>query len=191
MKELRKLRGAIVGLGSIGQRHCRNLERLGVAPPVVVRRPQGRNPAFTPPPGASVATSDAEAIAAGIDFALICNPTRFHVAAARQYLAAGVAVLVEKPISDRQEDARQLVEESLALWNDRLHGVLHAISSRLRRGAGGGSAPASSAARSTRRRGSKATCRPGIPGRITRCRMRRERTLAAGPCAPSTMRSTS
>ena len=112
MKELTKLRGAIVGLGSIGQRHCRNLERLGAAPPVVVRRAERRNPAFAPPPGALVATSDAEAIAVGIDFAVICNPTRFHVAAARQYLAAGVPVLVEKPISDREEDARQLVEES-------------------------------------------------------------------------------
>lgn len=112
MKELRKLRGAVVGLGSIGQRHCQNLARLGAAAPVVVRRPEGRNPAFTPPAGASVATSDAEAIAAGVDFAVICNPTRFHVAAARQYLAAGVPILVEKPLSDREEDARQLVEES-------------------------------------------------------------------------------
>ena len=56
--------------------------------------------------------SDAEAIAAGIDFAVICNPSRFHADTARSYVAAGVPVLVEKPISDRCEDAGQLLEES-------------------------------------------------------------------------------
>ena len=61
---------------------------------------------------AQVVANDAEAIAAGIDFAPICNPTRFHVDTAHRYVAASIPVLVEKPISDQCDDAKQLVEDS-------------------------------------------------------------------------------
>ena len=57
-------------------------------------------------------TSDAEAVAGGLDFAVICNPTRLHVNTASYYLKAGIPVLVEKPISDRIEDAQRLIEEA-------------------------------------------------------------------------------
>jgi predicted dehydrogenase len=112
VKVLGQLRGAIVGFGSIGRRHGENLAKLGVTDLVVVRRTEGANPAFSPPPGARVVGSHAEAIAAGLDFALICNPTRFHVDAARHYLSAGVPVLVEKPLSDRADDAGRLVDKA-------------------------------------------------------------------------------
>ncbi len=112
MKQYQQLRGAIVGFGSIGRRHAENLKKLGVECLVVVRRPSGRNPAFTPPEGACIVASHAEAIAEGLDFAVICNPTRFHVDSALPYLAAGIPILMEKPISDRCEDARQLAEEA-------------------------------------------------------------------------------
>ncbi len=113
MKSIENLRGAIVGFGSIGHRHYQNLVALGTPPPVVVRRPEQRNAVFVPPTGTQVVTSDAEAIAAGIDFAIICNPTRFHADTACRYIAAGIPVLVEKPISDRCEDASQLVEDGI------------------------------------------------------------------------------
>jgi predicted dehydrogenase len=111
-KPIAELRGAVVGYGSIGRRHCDNLARLNVARRILVRRPEGQNPAFTPPAGVEVVTGHDEAIRAGLDFAIVCNPTRLHVETARQYLAAGIPVLVEKPISDDCSDARQLVAEA-------------------------------------------------------------------------------
>jgi predicted dehydrogenase len=112
MKRREELCAAIVGFGSIGRRHAENLKKLGVDRLVVVRRPSGRNPAFVPPAGARAVASHAEAIAEGPDFAVICNPTRLHVDSARPYLAAGIPILMEKPISDRSTDARQLAAEA-------------------------------------------------------------------------------
>ena len=112
MKRPEQLRAAIVGFGSIGRRHAENLGKLGVERLVVVRRPDGPNPAFMPPDGARVVAGHDEAIAEGPDFAVICNPTRFHVDSARPYLAAGIPILMEKPISDRSTDASQLAEEA-------------------------------------------------------------------------------
>jgi len=103
------LRVAVVGLGSIGRRHLENLGRLGVGRKLVVRRAHGVNPAFVPPADAIVAHSHAAALAAGPDAAIICNPTAEHVPAALEYVAAGVPVLVEKPISHRLDEAERLL----------------------------------------------------------------------------------
>ena len=103
------LRVAVVGLGSIGRRHLENLGRFGVGRKVVVRRSHGANAAFAPPADALVVHSHEAAIAAGLDAAIICNPTSEHVATAIEYLAAGVPVLVEKPISHRLDEAERLV----------------------------------------------------------------------------------
>lgn len=103
------LRVAVVGLGSIGRRHLENLGRLGVGRRIVVRRASGANSAFAPPPDALVVHSAAAALAGGLDAAIVCNPTSEHVRTALEYLAAGVPVLVEKPISHRLDEAEQLV----------------------------------------------------------------------------------
>ena len=103
------LRIAVVGLGSIGRRHLENLGRLGVGRKVVVRREHGANAAFAAPLDGQVVHSNEAALAAGLDAAIVCNPTSQHAATALEYLAAGVSVLVEKPISHRLDEAEQLV----------------------------------------------------------------------------------
>jgi spore coat polysaccharide biosynthesis protein SpsF (cytidylyltransferase family)/predicted dehydrogenase len=108
------LRVAVVGYGSIGRRHFHNLAALGVKNRLLVRRRENANAAFTVPPDAQVAHSNAEAIAKGIDLAILCNPTRLHVATARQYLEAGIAVLIEKPLCavDDLKAAEQLLHDA-------------------------------------------------------------------------------
>jgi predicted dehydrogenase len=106
---LQALRVAVVGLGSIGRRHLENLDRLGVARRVVVRRPRGANAAFEPPGGVAVGHSLQDALGDRLDAAIICNPTSLHVETALEYLEAGVAVLIEKPIAHRLEDAERLI----------------------------------------------------------------------------------
>lgn len=103
-------RVAVVGFGSIGRRHCDNLGRLGIARRVVVRRPDSRNPAFSPPGGVRVASSPREALDTGIDLAIVCTPTSLHVDGAMEFVQAGIPVLVEKPLCHRLADGQRLAE---------------------------------------------------------------------------------
>jgi predicted dehydrogenase len=109
-KSVSDLSIAVVGFGSIGNRHLENLGRLGVTRRTIVRRATGANSAFDPPPGVAVVHSAGEAIRHGLDAAIICNPTAMHVDTATEYLSAGVAVLIEKPVSHRLEEAERLLE---------------------------------------------------------------------------------
>lgn len=110
-KPLADLRVAIVGYGSIGRRHCDNLARLGVAQRVVVRRAEAANPAFSPSADIAVVHSCEAAIADGLDLAIVCNPTAHHVATTLEFIAAGVPVLIEKPLAHRLVDAERLLAE--------------------------------------------------------------------------------
>lgn len=108
MTKMRRV--AVVGLGSIGRRHCENLCRLGLAPPVIVRRPGSPNPAFVPPEDSAVVHSNAEALAAGVDLAIVCNPTSLHVGTALEYVEAGIPVVVEKPLAHSLAAGQRLAE---------------------------------------------------------------------------------
>ncbi|HEV3023028.1 MAG TPA: Gfo/Idh/MocA family oxidoreductase [Pirellulales bacterium] len=112
-KPLTSLRVAVVGYGSIGRRHCDNLGRLGVTRRIVVRRPNGANPAFVPPIDAAVVHSSQAALDTGLDLAIVCNPTSQHVETALEFVAEGVGVLVEKPISNDLRNAELLATETL------------------------------------------------------------------------------
>lgn len=68
------------------------------------------NPAFVPPADVLVVYSVQESIEAGLDLAVICNPTSWHATTARQFLEAGVPVLIEKPLAAHMGEATQLVD---------------------------------------------------------------------------------
>lgn len=106
------LRVAVVGYGSIGRRHADNLAALGVGQVVAVRRRENANPAFTPPNDVRIAESVHETIDAGVDLAIICNPTSLHTATAREYVAAGIPVLIEKPLSPSLAEAELFARDA-------------------------------------------------------------------------------
>lgn len=108
------LRVAIVGYGSIGQRHARNLAALGVRDCVLVRRRES-NPAFVHAPEMRVVHDHASAIQHGLDLAIVANPTSSHAQTALEFLEARVPVLVEKPIAHDLPTALALVERAEAL----------------------------------------------------------------------------
>lgn len=104
------LRGALLGLGMIGRHHARLLqttprvEFAGAVDP-------GGDPfrAVTDP--AKLFASTAELLAAGpVDFAIVAVPTDEHLSAVTELAAAGVHVLVEKPLAATTADARELTE---------------------------------------------------------------------------------
>lgn len=119
----------ILGLGSIGRRHVKNLRKLGVSEFIAVRSGRGR--AVSTDPGIQELRGLDAALEAKPDFALICTPPPNHVEAARQIAAAGCPFLLEKPISDSMEgvsDLAALVREqgiwTLVGFNLRFHPAL-------------------------------------------------------------------
>ena len=74
----------------------------------MVRRSAGAQGAFAPPADVEVVHSAEASFAAGVDLVIVCNPTRCHVDTALKCIAAGVPVLIEKPISDDLAAAEQL-----------------------------------------------------------------------------------
>jgi predicted dehydrogenase len=89
----------VVGLGSIGRRHLANLRQLRPNSRLaVLRRTGGENGP------ADLADEVFHSLEAALAFepkaAVIASPAPFHAEMARALLSAGIAVLIEKPVSD-------------------------------------------------------------------------------------------
>jgi predicted dehydrogenase len=104
------LRGAVLGLGMIGRHHARLLQTsprvsfAGAVDPGGDRYHAVHDPALVYP-------SIAALLDAGpLDFAIVAVPTEEHLAAVRELAAAGVHVLVEKPLAATTQEARELIE---------------------------------------------------------------------------------
>ncbi len=112
----------IAGLGSVGQRHVRNLRTLlGPGVELTAYRVRKLAPVLTEDMAVEAGT-DVEtrydiracdrledALAGRPDAVLVCNPTRHHVPVALAAAAAGCHLLVEKPLSDRYEGVEDLI----------------------------------------------------------------------------------
>jgi predicted dehydrogenase len=104
------LRGAVVGLGMIGRHHARILQAMrGVRFAGAVDPGGDRFRAVGDE--AMLHDSIAELLARGVpDFAVVAVPTEDHLPAVRELAAAGVAVLVEKPLAATVADGRELAD---------------------------------------------------------------------------------
>ena len=105
------MRFLVVGTGSVGLRHCRNLVTLGhevlawdVDP---TRRDEVRSV-----PSVEIAGGFHEALDAKPTAALICTPPSSHVKVARQALESGAHLFIEKPLAVTTSDAIPLVAEA-------------------------------------------------------------------------------
>jgi predicted dehydrogenase len=113
----------VAGLGSIGQRHVRNLRTLLGAEAEIIAYRVRRSPEVLTEdrgiePGGSVeekygikAYADLEeALAQRPAAAIVCNPTSLHHAVALAAARAGCHLLIEKPLSDRYEGVEALID---------------------------------------------------------------------------------
>jgi predicted dehydrogenase len=104
------LRGAVLGLGMMGRHHARILQSnpamrfAGAVDPGGDRFGAVRDGALV------FASVDALLAAGAPDFAVIAVPTEEHLRAVGELAAAGVHVLVEKPLAATADDARELIE---------------------------------------------------------------------------------
>ncbi|MBU0686374.1 MAG: Gfo/Idh/MocA family oxidoreductase [Candidatus Margulisbacteria bacterium] len=97
----------IVGCGSIGQRHLRNLISLGhevfgcEINPQLAEQIQKKH-------GINVFKSLEEALTQRYDGALICSPTSLHVPIAIKLAQKGINLFIEKPLSNNLDDIDKL-----------------------------------------------------------------------------------
>jgi predicted dehydrogenase len=115
------LRALLVGLGSIGQRHARNLRALlGADVELLAYRTRGLSHVIAEGGVATQKESVAdrlaireftkldEALAHRPTVAFICNPTRLHLPVAQRLAEAGCHLFIEKPLSDTLEGVEEL-----------------------------------------------------------------------------------
>ena len=104
IKGWRDLSVLIVGCGSIGKRHARVLNGLGVrdiraCDPVL----EQRNTLLAQVPSAKLYDAYDSALTDSPDTVLICTPSQMHIPMAVEAIEAGCHVLCEKPLSDTTE----------------------------------------------------------------------------------------
>jgi len=117
------MRCLVVGLGSIGQRHVRNLRTLcGDTLEIIAFRVRRDTPLLSDTMGVEAADGVEQkygirgfseldaALAENPDFALICNPSSLHVPTALACARAGCALFIEKPLSDDLTGVNALIQ---------------------------------------------------------------------------------
>lgn len=105
---------AVVGCGSIGTRHLRNLHALGCEHLVAVDADPAAAHRAAAPVGASAAPTLAGALHAGADVVIVATPTHLHLGPALEAVRGGAALLVEKPLAHALDGVDALVAEAEA-----------------------------------------------------------------------------
>ena len=97
----------ICGVGSIGERHIRNLISLGFDDIILFRKRNNalRTISNTFPTYSSLK----ECLDKKPDIAIICNPTHLHIETAIQCAKANCHIFIEKPISHNLEECDELI----------------------------------------------------------------------------------
>jgi len=120
---MKGLRTAVVGVGYVGRFHAEKYAAHGGAELVAVVDVDGERARAIAGELGVEALTDHHALAGRVDCASIAVPTNHHYEVARDLLAAGIDVLVEKPVTTTVDEAKGLVE--LAVRGGRVLQVGH------------------------------------------------------------------
>jgi predicted dehydrogenase len=107
---LKPIRIAVVGVGHLGRIHARLLAGLPEAQLVGVCDPHEPSRAEVAATYRVAALADHRELVGRVDAAVVAAPTRYHTEVARELLAAGIHLLVEKPLAPSAGEAAELVE---------------------------------------------------------------------------------
>jgi predicted dehydrogenase len=106
-----RVRIAVAGAGLIGKRHIEEIDASGSAALAAIVDPGSAGMEFAEKYGVPLHSSLADLFAADKpDGVILATPNQMHVAGGLECVAAGVPVLVEKPIGDDVVSATRLVE---------------------------------------------------------------------------------
>jgi len=103
------VRIGVVGFGAIGRHHARNLAGMRDVTLVGVAETMPLAATQAEALGYRTFSSSRALIAQGLDGVVICVPTSLHEEVAADFIDAGVALLIEKPIAHTMESAKRLM----------------------------------------------------------------------------------
>jgi len=107
-----EIRMAVAGAGTIGQAHAAVLQRSAEATLAALVDPAASAARFAAQMGVPLyASLDALLAQERVDAVVLATPNALHVAQARRCMAAGVPMLLEKPIATTVQAAQALVDE--------------------------------------------------------------------------------
>lgn len=105
-------RFAVVGLGSIAERHRRNIRLLWPESTIYAVSSSGRIPGEIPANCDELLTGIEELLTRSVDVAIIASPAPFHARHAVALIRAGIHTLIEKPLCTAPEDATAILQSA-------------------------------------------------------------------------------
>ena len=111
---MRKTRVAVVGVGHLGQHHARILAAMPEVELVAVVDTSPGRAEVIAATYATAALTEVSGLVGHVDAVTIATPTMSHVDVALPFIAAGAAVLVEKPIAISVAEADRLIDAAAA-----------------------------------------------------------------------------
>ena len=107
---MKNIRMAVVGAGQFGRHHCRVVHESARARLAAVVDTDAARAAEAAAPAGALALADYRELAGRADAAIVAAPTCVHAEIGCALMAAGLDVLVEKPIAPDMQSAARLVE---------------------------------------------------------------------------------
>jgi predicted dehydrogenase len=107
---MQKIRAAVVGVGYLGRFHAQKYAQAEGCELVAVCDPRPEIRDKVASEVGTRAVADHRELLSCVDAVSVVTPTPTHFAIAREFLSAGAHVLLEKPITETVEEARQLIE---------------------------------------------------------------------------------
>jgi predicted dehydrogenase len=104
------MKALVVGGGSIGSRHLRNLRQLGIEHLGLVEPEVSRREAVAAELPVAVFAGLKEGLAWAPDFVVVATPTHLHAGQTLDVVRAGFAVFVEKPLSHTVEHIAEIAD---------------------------------------------------------------------------------
>lgn len=103
------VRAAVIGVGYLGRFHAQKYARLPQADLVAIVDTDGARAEQIASEVETAFSTDYRDLFGKVDAVSIVTPTPYHFAIARDFLSAGVHVLLEKPMTKSREEADELI----------------------------------------------------------------------------------
>lgn len=103
------MKALILGCGSIGQRHVRNLVDLGIVDLAVFDPDEQRTRTFLDELGVGTYCPDRDQLTGHFDLGLVCSPTSLHVPDALWLSPRCTGLFIEKPLSHSLDQIDELL----------------------------------------------------------------------------------
>ena len=104
-------RAVVIGSGSIGQRHIRNLRRLGLTDIFALRTRKGASQDLDPALEVKELSDWSELLELRADVAIVSNPTSLHLETIERCLPHARGIFIEKPLATSLEGVAELLQQ--------------------------------------------------------------------------------